>query len=84
MCEFKEQLRTHTQTYRDTDTQTHTPRLMLHQRRKRQGERKISEDWDFPGGPVVNTSPSRARGTSSVPGWGAEIPHASGPKNQNM
>ena len=33
---------------------------------------------------MVNTSPSSARDTSSVPGWGAEIPRASGPKNQNI
>ena len=32
---------------------------------------------DFPDGPVVKTSPSNARGAASIPGWGAEIPHAS-------
>ena len=39
---------------------------------------------DFPGGPVVKTSPSNAGGTGSIPGWGAKIPHASWPKNQNI
>lgn len=36
---------------------------------------------DFPGGPLVNTSPSNA---GSIPGWGARIPYASWPKNQNL
>ena len=36
---------------------------------------------DFPGGPVVKTSPSNA---GSIPGWGARIPHASWPKSQNI
>ena len=39
---------------------------------------------DFPGGPVVNTQPSNARGAGSIPGQGAKIPHASQPKNQNI
>ena len=39
---------------------------------------------DFPGGPVVKTSPSNAGGAGSIPGWGAKIPYASGPKNQNI
>ena len=38
---------------------------------------------DFPGSPVVKTSPSNAGGAGSIPGWGAKIPHASRPKNQN-
>ena len=29
-------------------------------------------------------SPSNARGTSSIPDQAAKIPHASGPKNQNI
>ena len=46
---------------------------------------KIYKVRDLPGGPVVNkTSPSNARGAGSVPGQGARIPHASGPKNQNI
>ena len=39
---------------------------------------------DFPRGPVVKTSPSNAGGAASIPGQGAKIPHASGPKNQNI
>ena len=39
---------------------------------------------DFPGSPAVKTSPSNAGGVGSIPGQGAEIPHASGPKNQNI
>ena len=39
---------------------------------------------DFPGGPVVKTLPSNAGGVGSIPRWGAKIPHASGPKNQNI
>ena len=42
------------------------------------------ERWDFPGGPVVKTSPSNAGGAGSIPGRGAKIPHASRPKNQNI
>ena len=37
---------------------------------------------DFPGGPVVGTSPSNAGGAGSNPGRGAGIPHTSRPKNQ--
>ena len=39
---------------------------------------------DFPGGPVVKTSPSNAGGAGSIPGWGAKIPHASQPEKQNV
>ena len=39
-------------------------------------------DRDFPGSPVVKTSPSNAEGVGSIPDQGAKIPHASGPKNQ--
>ena len=39
---------------------------------------------DFPGGPVVKTLSSNAGGAGSNPGRGAKIPHASGPKNQNI
>ena len=39
---------------------------------------------EFPGGPVVKTSPSNARGAGSIPGRGAKIPHAFQPKNQNI
>ena len=33
---------------------------------------------------MVKTSPSNAGGAGSIPGWGAKIPHASWPKNQNI
>ena len=33
---------------------------------------------------MVKTLTSSAGGVGSIPGWGAEIPHASQPKNQNM
>ena len=39
---------------------------------------------DFPGGPLVKTSPSNAGGAGSIPGLGAKIPHALRPKNQNI
>ena len=38
---------------------------------------------NFPGGPVVKTLTSDAGGTGPIPGWGAKIPYASWPKNQN-
>ena len=38
----------------------------------------------FPGGPVVKILPSSAEGAGSIPGQGAKIAHASGPKNQNI
>ena len=40
--------------------------------------------WGFPGGPVVNTSPSNAGGEGSIPDWGTEIPHTLRPRNQNI
>ena len=36
---------------------------------------------DFPGGPVVKTAPN-AGGVVSIPGGGAEIPHALWPKKK--
>ena len=45
---------------------------------------KVEARDDFPGGPVVKTSPSSAGSAGSIPGWGAEIPHVSRPKNQNI
>ena len=35
---------------------------------------KVNSTWDFPGGPVVKTSPSKAGGVSLIPGQGAKIP----------
>jgi len=37
---------------------------------------------NFPVGPVVKTSPSKAEGTGSIPGQEAMISHAPRPKNQ--
>ena len=45
---------------------------------------KIRKEGDFPGSPVVKTSPSNAGGVGSIPGWGAKIPHGLWPKNQNI
>ena len=33
---------------------------------------------------MVKTSPYNAVGVGLIPGWGAKIPHASRPKNQNI
>ena len=38
----------------------------------------------LPGSPVVKTLPSNAGGVGLIPGWGAKIPHALGPKNRNI
>ena len=54
------------------------------QKTEKKGILKIMAKRDFPGGPVVKTSPSNAGGAGSIPGRGAKIPHASWPKNQNM
>ena len=40
--------------------------------------------WDFPGDPVVKISPPIAVGAGSIPSRGAEIPHASWPRKQNI
>ena len=45
---------------------------------------KMRGVWNFPGGPVVKAFPSNAEGAGSIPGQGSRIPHASGPKGQNM
>ena len=39
---------------------------------------------DFPGGPVVKTSSSKAECGCSMSGQEAKIPRASGPRNQNI
>ena len=39
---------------------------------------------DFPGGPLVKTSPSSAGGVGLIPGRGAQVLHAFWPKNQNL
>ena len=40
--------------------------------------------WDFPGSPMLKTLPSNAGDVGLIPGRGGKIPHASGPKNQNI
>ena len=52
--------------------------------RKHKQHRKKKNCRDFPGHPVVKTSPSNAGGEGSIPGWVAKIPHALWPKNQNI
>ena len=37
---------------------------------------------DFPGVPVVKTSPSSAESQGSIPGHATKIPHDSWPENQ--
>ena len=39
---------------------------------------------DFPGHPVIKTSPSNAVGAVLISGQEAKIPHALWPKNQNI
>ena len=39
---------------------------------------------DFPGSPVVKTSPSKAGGVCLITAWEAKIPHALWPKIQNI
>ena len=38
--------------------------------------------WDFPGGPMVKTSPSNMGAAGSIPGWEVKSPHASRPKKR--
>ena len=48
---------------------------------------KVRQDMknrDFPGGPVVKTWSSKARGVGSIPDCRANIPHDSRPKNRNI
>ena len=40
--------------------------------------------WDFAGSPVVKTSPHNAGVADLIPGWGAKISGALGPKIQNI
>ena len=44
---------------------------------------KIKSIRDFPGGPVVKTSPSSAGGVGLIPSWGVKIPQASRPRKPN-
>ena len=43
-----------------------------------------SKAQNFPGGPVVKTSPSNVGGVGLNPGQGAEIPRALQSRNQNI
>ena len=45
-------------------------------------KKKKKQLRDFPGDPVVNTAPN-AGGVVSIPGGGAEIPHALWPPPKN-
>ena len=45
---------------------------------------KISKYWHFPGGVLVKTLPSNAGGAGLIPCWETKIPHACGPKKQNI
>ena len=38
-------------------------------------QKKKTHLGDFPGGPVVETSPSNEGVVGSIPGWEANIPH---------
>ena len=40
--------------------------------------------WNFPGSPVVKTSPSNAGSASLIPGQRTKIPYASQPKKQSV
>ena len=46
--------------------------------------KKKKKRKDFPGDPVVETSPSSAGSVGSIPGQGTKIPHAFQPENQSM
>ena len=53
---------------------------------KEHRRRNIKWHWggDFPVRPVVKTLPSNGGGEGLIPDWGAKIPHALWPKNQNI
>ena len=50
--------------------------------KKKKKRKKNKNIWDFPGGPLVKTSPSNA-GAGSIPGQGTKIPKALQPENWN-
>ena len=45
---------------------------------------KKKKNWlrDFPGGPVVKNPPSNTGDAGSIPGWGTQIPQATGQLSQ--
>ena len=53
-----------------------TPSFTLVQAGGVSWESRSQTCWDFPGGPVVKTSPSNAGDEGSIPGWGAKMPHS--------
>ena len=54
------------------------------ERRTDSKETVRTEAGDFPGCPLIKTSPSNAKSMGSIPGRGSRIPRASQPKNQNI
>ena len=42
------------------------------------------DSGDFPGSPVVKTSPYKVGECRLIPGWGVKSPHASWLENQNI
>ena len=62
-----------------------SPKCPLSHPRNLQDVSLYSKKKKFPGGgPVVKTSSFNAGGVGLIPGHGAKIPHASGPKHQNV
>ena len=50
---------------------------------KGQTHQRKEKQRDFPGSPVVKTLPSNEEDAGLIPGQGAKILHALGPKKQN-
>ena len=73
--DMTEATNTHTHTHTNTQSPPSSSNVI-------QKLRKTSS-WDFPGCPVVKTSPSNAGDMGSIPGQGVKIPHASQSKHQN-
>ena len=46
--------------------------------------KKFTNNMDFPHGPVVKTSPSKAGSTGLIPGQGYKIPHAGQKKKKKQ
>ena len=57
--------------------------LVWHENYFERKQLRRSRYRDFPGSPVVKTSPSNPGSEGSVPGWGAKISHALQPKQKN-
>ena len=65
-----------------TSTTWEAPRRWVKRKKKNYPSRH--DLWNLPGSPVVKSSPSNTGSEISVPHQGPKIPHASGPKNQNI